>query len=104
MENIILTVRGMTFDEHCEYEDWREEAIKDKNITPKKLGRLFVHWIFQHIYPDVNIKLLRAKEALMVAQGTMALTEAVRDDELKNLRSSLIGSASEPTTATTAEK
>lgn len=104
MENIILAVRGMTFDEHCEYEDWRESILGNKKITSKQLGREFVHWIFEHIYPDVDIKQVRAKEALMVAEATMQLTETVREDEIKNLTSSLLGSASEQSTAKAAEK
>lgn len=104
MENIILAVRGMTFDEHCEYEDWREAVLKDKKITPKQIGREFVHWIFEHIYPDVDIKMVTAKEAVLVAETTMHLTETVREEEIKNLTSSLIGSASEQNTAKAAEK
>ena len=102
MDNIILTVRGLTFDEHCDYEDWREKMLKDKNMTPKQLGRQFVHWVFEHVYPDVDIKQLSAKEALLVAESTMQLTDTVRENELKNLTSSLIGSPSEQTTAKTA--
>ena len=102
MDNIILTVRGLTIDEHCDYEDWREKMLKDKKMTPKQLGRQFVHWIFEHVYPDIDIKQLSAKEALLVAESTMQLTDTVRENELKNLTSSLIGSPSEQTTAKTA--
>ena len=102
MDNIILTVRGLTFDEHCDYEDWREKMLKDKKMTPKQLGRQFVRWIFEHIYPEVDFKKVRAKEALFVAESTMQLTETVREEEIKNLTSSLIGSPSEQTTAKTA--
>lgn len=104
MDKIILTVRGMTFDEHCDYEDWRESMLKNKKITPKEIGRLFVRWIFEHIYPEVDFKKVRAKEALFVAESTMQLTETVREEEIKNLTSSLIGSASEQNTAKAAEK
>lgn len=104
MENINLVVRGMTFDEHCEYEDWRESLLKNKKITPKQIGRQFVHWIFEHIYPDVDIKMVTAKEAILVAETTMQLTETVREEEIKNLTSSLLGSASEQNTAKAAEK
>ena len=78
--------------------------LKDKKMTPKQLGRQFVHWVFEHVYPDVDIKQLSAKEALLVAESTMQLTDTVRENELKNLTSYLIGSPSEQTTAKTAEK
>ena len=48
--------------------------------------------------------MVTAKEAILVAETTMQLTETVREEEIKNLTSSLIGSASEQNTAKAAEK
>lgn len=104
MGKINLTARGMNFDEHCEYEDWRNSLLKDKKMTPEQYGREFVRWVFKNIYPDVNFKEVRAHEALAIAATTLELTETIREDEIKNLTSSLIGSASEQNTAKAAEK
>lgn len=102
-KEIILTVRGMTFDEYSDFLDWRDEIVTEKTDT-RKLGRLLVHYVFEHIYPDIDINLLTPKEAILVANRTIALSEESRDDEIKNLSSLSGGSLSAQVTAPAAEK
>ena len=69
-----------------------------------KFQRLAAKWVMDNIYPGFEIRLFTPMEILGIYSATMRCTNAVRVDEIKNLRSSLAGSAKEPNTAKAAQK
>lgn len=99
----ILEVRAMTWEESCDYEDKREEVVQKYKDNPGKVGRLMVGIVIDILYPKAKT-LLTPAESMEVYHRTMQLSNAVREDEIKNLRPSSDGSTNEPVIAETAEK
>lgn len=69
-----------------------------------KFQRLAAKWVMDNIYPGFEMNLFTPMEILGIYSATMRCTNAVRVDEIKNLKSSLSGSAKEPNTAKAAPK
>lgn len=104
----MIECRAMTWTENERFEDYIDDKVKENigNITDGKYLRLASPWIMEHIYNVTNIDEcgFTPAEVIAVAARTITLTGAIRDDEIKNLKSLPDGSTSEPTTAETAEK
>lgn len=102
--NEILECRGMTWDENCDYEDFRDAFLKaNQDMNAKKVIGKLAQWVFEHVY-KVDINKFSAVEVFRVYQTTMAKTNEVREDEIKNLLPLANGSATEEATAQTAEE
>lgn len=98
----ILEVRAMTWEESCDFEDKREEAVQKYKDSPRKVGQIMVGVIIDMLYPKAKL-LLTPAESLEVYHRTMQLSNLVREDEIKNLKPSSAGSTNEPVIAETAE-
>ena len=70
----------------------------------EKFQRFAAKWVMDNIYHSFEIRLFTPMEILGIYSATMRCTNAVRVDEIKNLKSSLSGSAKEPNTAKAAQK
>lgn len=99
----LLEVRAMTWEENCAFEDMRAEVVKEIPNNALLLGRKCIEWVINKMYPGVLEKLTPA-EATAVFNTTLELSNAVRFDEIKNLKPLLPGSANGADTAKTAEK
>ncbi|WP_405379567.1 hypothetical protein [Phascolarctobacterium sp.] len=97
----ILELRPMTWWESCEYQDYVDGISPD--TSARKAGQLLVDWVLDNIYPDAPQDITPG-EAMAIYQRTLALSSTVREDEIKNLKTSSDGSTNERTTVETAEK
>lgn len=70
----------------------------------EKFQRIAAKWVMDNIYPGFEINMFSPMEVLGIYSATMRCTNAVRMDEIKNLKSSLSGSAKEPSTVEAAQK
>lgn len=98
----LLECRGMTWDEHGEYEEFAQALAQEPNMTTKKFLREIAKWVIKNVY-KVDINLFTAAEVLRIFNTTKELTDAVREEEIKNLKPLVIGSGTEEATAQTAE-
>ena len=98
-KEIILEVRPMTWDENGEFEAYMEGAEKNG----KEYMRKGAKWVIENVY-KIELSMLTPAEIYAVYMRTMELTNNIRNDELKNLKTSPSGSTSEETTAQAAEK
>lgn len=99
----ILEVRAMTWEEYCQFEDKRIEAVQKYKDDPRKIGEAMIGFVVNMVYPDVFSELTPA-EATAIFHRTVDLSNLVREDEIKNLKPSSAGSTNEPGIASTAEK
>lgn len=102
--NIVLECRGMTWDENCNFDDFRDEFVKNNQDAPNKriLGEM-ARWIIKNVYKE-DINKFTAAEVYRIYQTTLVKTNEVREDEIKNLLPLANGSATEEATAQTAEE
>lgn len=99
----ILEVRAMTWEEHCKFEDKRIEAVQEYKDNPRKIGETMIGFVVEMMYPKVFPELTPA-ETTAIFRRVMDLSDAIREDEIKNLKPSSAGSTNEPGIAETAEK
>lgn len=114
-----LEIRHLNWDEYERYMDEVESAkpafdekgniAETKSKTEamhllEKFQRKAAKWVMDNIYPAFDINKFTPMEILGIYGATMRCTKMVREDEIKNLRSSLTGSAKEPSIATAAQK
>ena len=117
--NETLEVRNLTWDEYERYMDEVEStkpAFDEKgNVAGTKSKEEAMHllekfqrkaakWVMDNVYSKFDINKFTPMEVLGIYGATMRCTKVVREDEIKNLRSSLTGSAKEPNTAKAAPK
>lgn len=104
LEKTLIECRGMTWDENCDYEEFQRELLaEDKDISTRLWLRKVAKWVIEKVY-KVDINQFTATEVLRIYETTMELTNAVREDEIKNLLPLANGSATEENTAQTAEE
>lgn len=99
----ILEVRAMSWEEYCKFEDKRIEAAQEYKDNPRKIGETMIAFVVKMMYPEVFPKITPA-EATAIFHRVMDLSNAIREDEIKNLKPSSDGSTNEQLIAETAEK
>lgn len=112
MENT-LEVRSMTWSEYEQFIDevepskptfdgktQNEETIKALSAYQRRAAK----WVMDNIYSGFDINQFTPMEVLGIFSATMKCTHAVREDEIKNLKSSLLGSTKEPNTVKAAPR
>lgn len=100
-KEILLEVRAMNWRENLAFDDMRQKAVAEESVSAEQLGRKCIEWVMDNIYPGM-IEKLTAAETLAVYSNTMDLTNAVRYDEIKNLKPLSNGSKTGATIAPTA--
>lgn len=98
----ILEVRGMTWSEHCKYAKEVRPQVKDMDSHESDI--VVANWIFETIYPGVSIDDFTPGEVVTIAYRTIAVSGAVRTEEIKNLRPSSLGNGSEAAIVEIAEE
>ena len=98
----LLECRGMTWDEHSDFEDFTQALAQEPDMNVKKFVRESAKWVMKNVY-KADINLFTAAEVLRIFTSTKELTEAVREEEIKNLKPLVNGSEAEEATAQTAE-
>lgn len=89
----------MTWEENCDYEQFMGAENPDVRVYMRKAAK----WVMENVY-KIELSLLTPAEIYAVYMRTMELTNAIRNEELKNLKPSPSGSTSEEVTAQAAEK
>ena len=117
--NETLEVRNLTWDEYERYMDEVESTkpafdekgniigIKTKAEAMhllEKFQRKAAKWVMDNVYPKFDINKFTPMEVLGIYGATMRCTKSVREDEIKNLRTSLNGSTKGPNTAKAAPR
>ncbi|MBQ8691281.1 MAG: hypothetical protein IJ516_05605 [Phascolarctobacterium sp.] len=105
MSKTLLECRGMTWGENCDFEEFRDELVRaNQDMSAKKIIGKLAEWVFEHVYKEVDINQFTAAEVFRIYQTTIAKSNDVREEEIKNLLPLAIGSATEEATAQTAEE
>lgn len=113
-----LEIRSMTWDEYEKYLDEVEDTkpefdekgtvigktIKESAKILDKYRRKAAKWVMNNVYSGFEINVFTPHEVIAIYAATMSCTKAIRESEIKNLKSSLIGSVKEPITAEAARK
>lgn len=98
----ILECRGMNFAEYLALEEVQQKYMKEHPDDTAGLGRLNAKYIMEHIYPDAPVERMTMGDVVAVAARTMALSQEVHEEEIKNLKPAFAGSTNEQATAKTA--
>lgn len=113
-----LEIRHMTWSEYEKYMDEVEaekpefdtkgnvpgKSAKESARLLDKYRRKAAKWMMDNIYPDFQIDWFTPHEVIAIYAATMSCTKSIRESEIKNLKSSLIGSVKEPSTAEAAQE
>ena len=96
-KEIILEVRPLSWEENIALDEFMSN-VKD----PVQYVRKAAPWVIQNAY-KIEMTALSPAEVFAVYQRTMQLTNSIRVEEIKNLKLSPNGSASEENTVQAAE-
>lgn len=99
----LIECRGLTWPERCDFEDFRDNFVKENGKNYSAVGRALVNYILAKIYPDAPLSKMTAAEVMAVYESTMQLTDSIREEEIKNFKPLSGGSTNEQATVKTAE-
>lgn len=98
----MVECRGMNFAEYMELEEAQQKYMQEHPDDKAGLGRLNAKYIMEYIYPNAPLERMTMGDVVAVAARTMALSQEVHEEEIKNLKPASVGSTNEQATAKTA--